>query len=471
MSFAKIRHLLDPLPVRLTSLFAGTTFLALAASWVVLFLVIRGQMLRNADHYLIEEAHECLTLYQAKGLPALEEEIRNETASQGTRDIYFRVVRDDGSIVAESNAVMWKDMIPFFAFDRGAGGVPAGSQRPANQPPARYISCMLDAHTMVWIGLSLRIEYRLIRETTTNIGLIMLALWLATVVLGALLSRRALSGIKVLRDAARGLADGQLAQRVPVAGRQDEVYHLSRAFNEMAEKIQQLMDTMRQTNDNIAHELRSPITRIRSRAELALTTAQDAALLREATADSIEECDSLLTLINTMLEIGELESGVSRLPVKKINLNAVVTDVCDLFLPVAEDLKVHLHCQIEGENGVCGNLPKLQRMISNLVDNAIKYASHPGEVWVELRHAEAGPQLSVRDSGPGIPSEEVPHIFQRFFRGRNGMNLPGNGLGLSLVRAVAQMHQAVVSIDSSTQRGTTVSVQFKDCAAETADIA
>jgi signal transduction histidine kinase len=260
---------------------------------------------------------------------------------------------------------------------------------------------------------------------------------------------------------ARGISAGSLEERVPVNTRGDEIDQLATTFNAMLDRIQHLVEGIREISDNVAHDLKSPLTRIRGAAEIALTTGKNMTEFEQMAASNIEECDRLLDMINTMLMISQTEAGADELTKADVDLSQMVKDACDLFQPMAEDRGVDLVCEEIETATLKGDMSLLQRMLANLVDNAIKYTQAGGNVQVSVHtkeHREI--VLTVADTGVGIADVELPHIFERFYRCDPSRSTTGAGLGLSLAKAIAQAHQGQIIVKSEAGEGSTFKVLF-----------
>jgi signal transduction histidine kinase len=207
-------------------------------------------------------------------------------------------------------------------------------------------------------------------------------------------------------------------------------------------------------------DLKSPIARIRGMAEIALTTAKTPAEFKVMAGSVIEECDRLLDIINTMLMISKTEAGVEKPSREKIDLTSLVREACELFGTTAEDTGLTLSCQVPAQCVIAGDAGMIQRLLSNLLDNAIKYTSIGGQV-VEISLSpikEREVTLTVKDTGIGISAEDLPRIFERFYRGDRSRSEPGTGLGLSLARAIAHVHGGDITVESRLQEGSVFTV-------------
>ncbi|SOE00125.1 sensor histidine kinase [Caenispirillum bisanense] len=257
---------------------------------------------------------------------------------------------------------------------------------------------------------------------------------------GLLVSRRVLARIDGLNRGAETIMRGDVTHRMQTNGSGDEFDRLAHTLNQMLDQIERLMTGIRTVTNNVAHDLRSPLTRIRSQLEQAVARGGSAEDLREAAAQAMAEADGLLATFNALLSIAEAEAGVAVADPVTVDLGALVEDVADLYGPVAEEKGlVMTAAAVQPGLTVQGSRELLFQALGNLVDNAIKYTPAGGTIHVE---AAPGPALVVRDCGPGIPEADRARVTDRFVRLDASRTTPGNGLGLSLVAAIVRMHRA-----------------------------
>jgi signal transduction histidine kinase len=275
---------------------------------------------------------------------------------------------------------------------------------------------------------------------------------------GWFMSQRALSGVMELTRTTVAVANGALKERVPVKGHHDEIDQLAVAFNGMLERIQALIAGMKGTNDNIAHDLRSPIARMRGRAEAALIDKASNKDSQTLAGYIVEECDRLLGMINAMLDISEAEAGVIKISVEQVDIIPIVRDAVDLFRPLAESEDIALEMQTPDSFYLDSDKRKLQRVIGNLLDNAIKFSHPSGSISVFIRADHNHVVLEVRDRGIGISEEDLPHIFDRFFRGEKSRTEQGNGLGLCLAKAFVMSLGGSITVTSTPGKGSVFTV-------------
>jgi len=241
----------------------------------------------------------------------------------------------------------------------------------------------------------------------------------------------------------REIMDGDMSRRVQLSGSDDELDRLARNLNAMLDRIEALMAGLRQVTDNIAHDLRSPLNRLRSRLEVTLMEDPDKVPYRAALVDTMGEADDLLKTFNALLLIGEAESGLDWSKLEAVDLSIHTNDVVELYEPAADEAGISLRAHITSDIFVRGNPNLISQAIVNLLDNALKYTPSGGTVDVSVGVDDVGDAyFEVADSGPGIPEDEHTNVLDRFVRLEGSRSTVGSGLGLSLVSAVAKLHQA-----------------------------
>jgi len=264
---------------------------------------------------------------------------------------------------------------------------------------------------------------------------------------GLLAGRSILARIEGMRATAETIMAGDLSRRVPVSGSEDELDRLAGSLNGMLERIEQLMTGMREVSDNIAHDLRTPLSRLRTRLESALREAKGGGVEPGAVAGAIDETDDLIKTFNAMLSLARLEAGTAGERVVS-DLGALVADAAELYEPVAEEKGVHLTTTIVEGVPVEADRQLLGQAVTNLIDNALKYGA-PGDVEVSVRRNDAEAEIVVADHGAGIAAADRERALKRFLRLEESRSLPGSGLGLSLVSAVARLHGGSVRLEDN----------------------
>ncbi len=465
MFFEKFRALRRTLAFRLTLWYAGIFVLSSLAAFFVFYISVSSISQRRTDQELSDEITEFSFFFTAQGMGEVRANIALEAVSQGQEDVFFRVVTPEGKELASSNLSPWKSLpVDAAALKRivgGSGRVYMTLAIPGQHHSIRVAYGSLGPGVIMQIGRSLEDDEAFLEILLEIFGITLAALMGAAVLIGWFMARRALQGLEEVTRTATMIAGGAVELRVSVKARSEEIDRLAKAFNSMLDRIHSLITGMREMTDNIAHDLRSPITRMRGIAEMALTTGRDAGDCEDLAANILEECDRLLEMINTMLDITETEAGVNTLAMEDVDIAALARDACELFLPLAEDKSVTLVTDATESSVVRGNLQRLQRMIANLLDNALKYTPPQGRVTVSVQDNGDTVTVTVSDTGIGISGKDLPHIFKRFYRGDRSRSQAGTGLGLSLAQAVAVRHGGSITVASSPGKGSVFTVTFR----------
>lgn len=265
---------------------------------------------------------------------------------------------------------------------------------------------------------------------------------------GIMMTSGMLKRIEAINQTSREIMAGDFSRRIPTHGSGDDFDQLAQNLNRMLERIMELMQSVRQVSDNIAHDLRTPLTRLRSRLELALAQLNEPGLASTAVEQAIVDADALLQTFSALLRIARIESRGQPEGGNAVDLPPLLQDLVDLYEPLAMDKEQNLRLvtPAEGELRVCGDRDLLFQAMANLLDNAIKYSPPGGSIRIEARRHHAWVELRVADSGPGIPEEERDKVFNRFYRLESSRTTPGSGLGLSLVQAVVKMHRGHIRL-------------------------
>ena len=442
-------------------LFVATLCLTFASIYFFLSLEFN----ERTDRALERQIDHFTAMLAIKDLESVKEAALIETQAAGEKEVFIRLLLPTGEAFLTSSMSHWRDLtVNPKSIRRLLEGDLAVKETVTVQDPkrdVRVIYAFIGPGIIMQFGQSVAGNMRFLAALVRIFAAALAGSFLVAVLIGWLLSRRALAGVAAVTQTASRISSESLQERVIVAkGHGDEIDQLAAAFNTMLDRIEALVTGIREMSDNIAHDLRSPITRIRGLAEVTLTT--DATMVEYETlaGDTIEECDRLLDMINTMLLISKTEAGVDKMQMETLDLAAIVSEACALFRPLAEERQIALVCNTPEPLNFTGELKMMQRMIANLMDNAIKYTHNGGQVRVSTDENEHPQQIrvSIQDTGHGIRAADLPLIFNRFFRCDQSRSLPGTGLGLSLARAVARAHGGDIQVSSNPGKGSTFTI-------------
>jgi signal transduction histidine kinase len=298
-------------------------------------------------------------------------------------------------------------------------------------------------------------KHRIVATLLWGLGIMLVLGGIGSVMMG----RSTLRRIEAINETCREIMSGDLSRRVPSRNTGDDFDVLADNLNNMLSQIESLMESVRQVSDNIAHDLRTPLARLRNRLEeLSLDVKQPDAS-RVTLEQALEEADGLLNTFNALLRIARIESHESSTDFAPIDINELVRDVMELYEPLAEEKGLRLSAELEARPVFTGDRDLLFQAIANLLDNAIKYTPAHGEIRCSLLPDDGGARLLLSDNGPGIPADQRDKVFQRFFRLEQSRTTPGNGLGMSLVQAVMQLHHLTIELQDN-RPGLTVIIRF-----------
>lgn len=455
--------------MRLPRLWRTTAF-RLSVLYAALFVVFTGLLLlfvyRSTAGFIQAEMADTVAIevagledeYARHNLPGLLEVVRQRSSLQYTNSLYL--VRAPNGVILAGNLSAWPDVLPD---ENGWAHFQVSSPSAPGSRPSTASAMMftIPGKFDLLVGRDTSEIDTLRRRIWQSLGWVVTGAVVLGLIGGGLISHGAMRQIDAVNRTTRRIMGGDLTGRVKRSGSGDEIDTLSANLNTMLDQIERLMTGIRQVTDSIAHDLRTPLTRMRSRIELVLIREDaDPEIYRTALQETIVEADRLLDTFKALLSIAEAESGSRGRNFQPVNLAEVARMAADLYEPVADDKGLELHADIRGEPVLSGNPQLLSQALANLLDNAIKYTP-AGSVTLTVEPAAPGrgPRVTVADTGPGIPPEMREKVLERFVRLDDARASQGNGLGLSLVDAVARLHGATLEL-AGNDPGLRISLQF-----------
>ena len=395
--------------------------------------------------------------YQHFGLPGLVETIRTRSLQQG-QALYL--LADGLHHIVAGNLDSWPQIadaapgsIVEFDYDRLQNGK-------LETRRARGRILPLAADFMILVSQDVHDRYLTERMFTTTLPWTVLLILILGTVGGALMSRNMLRRLDIINRTSGEIMRGDLTRRVPLNGSGDEFDVLAENLNRMLDRIERLMKGLREVTDSVAHDLRTPLNRLRNRLEESVARLSASGAQAGEIERAIAETDQLIGTFNALLLIAETDAGTTRAAMSPLDLGSVAADVAELYEPLADEKKVSLMLMPGAAVAIEGNRSLIAQALANLVDNAIKYTPAGGKVRIHASVAPEGVDLSVADSGPGIPPADRPRVIERFVRLEASRSSPGTGLGLSLVAAVAHFHNAELMLEDNVPTGLKAVLRF-----------
>ena len=463
-SVARLGLLLRTTTFRLTAtfilIFIVFSVLLLAYITYQSSIVIQGQQAAAIDR----DVQRLEDVASKDGLPAVALAVDRLAAEPGP-GIYYLGDADGRMIVGNVDTlpsfVLHEEGVHSFSYAREKAFNSDEDVASDNPPPgfATVRTVILPGGTMLPQGLMLVVGRDLIeRRGFTAIifqafFLGVLGILLLSIIAGALTARRVLRRIDAINATSSVIIAGRLSERVPVTGRNDEFDGLATNLNAMLDRIQDLMQGLKEVTDNVAHDLKTPLTRLRAKAEAALREGAGKDEQKDALETTIVESDKLIRSFNALLLIARAEAGAPSGALADVDVSAVVADVGELYGPVAEDDGLTLETNVTPDIHLHGNRELLGQALVNLVENAIKYGKPEsgvqGRITVGVREENGRVLIAVGDNGPGIPEADRQRVLERFVRLEKSRSEPGSGLGLALVTAVARLHHGTFQIEDN----------------------
>jgi len=459
-STGTLNQLRRSVAVRLSLWFTALFAIGFTAVFALLYVLLGRQLEARESEALQLRLRQYADIYEARGVQGLDERIAEDSATPHVRSLFVRLISQRGDVVWARVPPDWIDQdAKRVAVPDGWGGwtvrqmytvrVPRGQQQ-----DLAVVSSLLSDGLLLQVGRSTDNRAALLeplRRTFIWVGSAAILVGFGVAVVAAWRATRPLH--QVVETARRIINTGALDARVPMPARDDDIAELVQHFNTVLDKNAALLRSMREALDNVAHDLRTPLTSLRGTAELALSQPGVDTAARDALADCVERSDEVLRLLRALMEISEAEAGVLRLEKSESDFREITRQAVDLYADVAEAKKINLEFAPGAAAPVFVDVVRTRQAVANLIDNAIKYTPENGTVKLRVYLENGDATLEVSDTGPGVPAAEQPRIWERLYRGDQSRSQSGLGLGLSLVRAIVEAHGGKATVRNAPDHG------------------
>lgn len=429
--------------------------------FVVIFSMLNWLMNRHLhqikDQWILEEAREVEEFLRDNPKSShkeLQQCMREEAKFAGAQYVWFCLRDKNGKAVVFSDPTYFQTILQRKKHFPWAKGKTAFFETVYSQDgDIRCFYLSLPTGEVIQHAASLKDQLHFIQQIKVLFAFVCPMVFGLCWGLGFFMAKCTLIPVQVMTKAAHQFSRKNLKMRIPVPDSQDELANLAITLNNMLSKIELLLNEMQEMNENLAHDLRTLLSRIRVNAEVSLIKKRTVSEYQKVLEESLEECDHLLSVLNTLLNISEVTSGILVTQESKVKIERLIANCAEFFTDIADNKNIRLRHKNHYCGYVLGDYRKLQQALVNIVDNAIKYTPQGGQITISAFIEKKNVVIQIEDTGSGIADEHLPHIFKRFYRADRARSLTGSGLGLALTKAVIEAHWGMIQVHSKVDQG------------------
>ena len=452
------KRFFNTIAFRLTLWYAGIFIISSCIMFILFSFFVYKIMLQKIDLDLKENVKVFSQVISREGIGGAKRFAITKARAAGEKIVFYRLLYPNGEVFASSHMLYWKDikadqniLKQVISNNRYSFQTIETSSRNEN---IRVLYDFAAPGVILQTGLAMESYFKFLNIFKIVFAGSMGFIILFSAIIGWFMAKKALSGVEKITETAKKISGDSLDSRVPETGNEDELDQLAKTFNQMLNRIEDLITSIKEMGDNIAHDLKSPVTRIRGLAEITMLNENNIEEYKKMASSTIEESDRLLDMINTMLLISKAESGDAQFVFENINISKIIIDACELFMALAETNKINFNYNIQKDISIKGDKKMLQRALSNLLDNAFKYTEKENNIEVILSIINDDfVKIEVNDAGIGIDDFNLEKIFKRFYRVDPSRSENGSGLGLSLSRTIILEHGGKIDVESQKDIG------------------
>jgi len=447
---SNFHRLLNTNAFRLSLIYALLFSLIAATTLAIIYWFVAEQIKHQTDERLQLETDVLMNRYHTDRFDALAQTIQRRNSDASTTFFIYALLDRRGRDINKSFNPEYISADRRQAYSTmPLGDISRLIPRTQKKDPARVLLTILPNNHLLLVGADLNQQKKLLNKIFSIIISAIVIIFTLALLGGILMGRSVLKRIDMIRHTAGEIIEGDLTQRMPFTRRNDEFDRLSLVLNRMLQRLEQSMQSMREVTDNLAHDLRTPLNRLRNRLEITQLKDPSTVDYQQAQQEAIEDVDALINTFNALLNIAQTESGTKRKKFESVDMSLLLNNMGELYDVVAEEENIKFEYQVTDNLTLQGNQQLLAQALTNLLDNAVKYTPCNGSIKLHAHADEKNLIITISDTGLGIPEDQYEHVFKRFVRLDNARSTVGNGLGLSLVKAVIDLHDAEIQLSDN----------------------